>query len=52
MSTWPSKHKDFKQTELGMVAIEQQIQKDGMHQPPTSNNIAGHHTQPTNEPYV
>jgi hypothetical protein len=37
---------------LGMVAIEQQIQKDGMHQPPTSNDIAGHHTQPTIEPYV
>ena len=37
---------------LGMVAIEQQIQKDGMHQPPTSNNIAGHHTQLTIEPYV
>ncbi len=37
---------------LGMVAIEQQIQKDGMHQPPTSNNIAGHHTQPTIKPYV
>jgi hypothetical protein len=25
---------------LGMGAIEQQIQKDGMHQPPTSNDIA------------
>ncbi len=37
---------------LGMVAIEQQIQKDGMQQPPTLNNIAGHHTQPTIEPYV
>jgi hypothetical protein len=37
---------------LGMVAIEQQIQKDGMHQPPTSNDITGHHTQPTIEPYV
>ncbi len=35
-----------------MVAIEQQIQKEGMHQPPTSNDIAGHHTQPTIEPYV
>jgi hypothetical protein len=30
---------------LGLVAIEQQIRKDGMHRPPTSNDPSTHHTQ-------
>jgi hypothetical protein len=37
---------------IGMVAIEEQIRKDGMNQPPTSNDITGHHSQPTIEPYA
>ena len=37
---------------LGLVAIEQQIRKDGMHRPPTSNDPSTHHTQTTVVPYA
>jgi hypothetical protein len=37
---------------LGLVAIEHQIRKDGMHTPPTLNNSSGHHTQTTIVPYA
>jgi hypothetical protein len=37
---------------LGLVAIEHQIRKDGMHKPPTLNNSLGHHTQTTIIPYA
>ncbi len=37
---------------LGLVAIEQQIWKDGMHQSPTQSNITDHHTQASIESYV
>ncbi len=37
---------------LGLVAIEQQIKKDGMHRPPTSNDPSTHHTQTTVVPYT
>jgi hypothetical protein len=37
---------------LGLVAIEQQIQKDGMHQSTMQSNITGHHTQASIESYV
>ncbi len=37
---------------LGLVAIEQQIRKDGMHWPPTQSNITDQHTQASIESYV
>jgi hypothetical protein len=37
---------------LGLVAIEQQIQKDGMHQSPMQSNITDQHTQASIESYV
>jgi hypothetical protein len=37
---------------LGLVAIEQLIQKDGMHQSTMQSNITGHHTQASIESYV
>jgi hypothetical protein len=37
---------------LGLVAIEQQIWKDGMQQSPMQCNITGHHTQASIESYV
>jgi hypothetical protein len=37
---------------LGMVAIEQQIRKDGMHQSPNPNDTTSHHTQASIETFV
>jgi hypothetical protein len=37
---------------LGLVAIEQQIREDGMHQSPTQSNITDQYTQASIESYV
>jgi hypothetical protein len=37
---------------LGMVAIEHQIRKDGMHQSPNPNDTTSHHTQASIETFV
>jgi hypothetical protein len=37
---------------FGLVAIEQQIRKDGMHRPPTSNDLSTQHTQTMVVPYT